>query len=292
MRLPAHASEVTIGELLRDARQRLSAAPFKPDRREALLLLAHVLDRGEAGVLAHPEESVPATVSARFGDLLARRLTGEPVAYLFGVREFYGRRFAIDSRVLVPRPETEHLIEAVLALELPPRPNIIDAGTGSGAIAITLALEMPAARLLATDVSLAALQVAGANVRRHDVAGHVALTAIDLVSAFDLARVDLVVSNPPYIDPAAAPELSAEVTGFEPGVALFAPSRGRAVIQRLLDETAGLRAGTHMVLEIGHDQGGWLQTAVNGHEGWELLELIRDYASIPRTAVLRRHRVG
>ncbi len=278
----------TIGELLHDARRRLAAAPFDVPRREAALLLARVLGRGEASILAHAEEAVPMAAAERFGALLSRRLTGEPVAYLFGEREFYGRPFAVDPQVLIPRPETEHLIEAVLALELPPSPRIVDAGTGSGAIAVTLALEITGSRLLATDVSLPALEVARANVRRHGVAGRVMLAGVDLFCALDLARVDLVVSNPPYVDPATAPELSVEVTGFEPHLALFAQDRGRTVIRRLLDETTGLRAGTHMLLEIGYDQGEWLEAAVNQHEGWNLLEIVRDYAGIPRTAVLRR----
>ncbi len=288
MRALADPGKVTIGELLRDARRRLAAASFAPERREAMLLLARVLERGEASVLAHTEDAVPAAAAERFRGLLARRLAGEPVAYLFGEREFYGRPFAVDRRVLIPRPETEHLIEAALALDLPARPRIADAGTGSGAIAITLALEIPGARLLATDVSLPALEVARANVRRHGAGDRMALVGADLVSALDLGRIDLVVSNPPYVDPAEAPELSAEVTGFEPHLALFAPDRGRAVIRRLLDETAGLRAGAYLVIEIGHDQSGWLEGVAGEHEGWELIEIVRDYGGIPRTAVLRR----
>ncbi len=279
---------MTIGDLLRDARQRLATAAFEPARREAALLLARVLDRSEASVLAFAEETVAAAAAARFQALLERRLAGEPVAYLFGEREFYGRSFIVDPRVLIPRPETEHLVEAALALDLPPRPRIADAGTGSGAIAVTLALEIPGSRVVATDVSLAALQVAQANVRRHGAGESVALVGGDLLTALDLAACDLVVSNPPYVDPAVAPELSAEVTGFEPHVALFAPDGGRAVIERLLDETAGLRAGAHLILEIGHDQGEWLSAAAAGRRDWQVVEIVRDYGGIPRTAVLRR----
>ena len=258
------------------------------ERREAALLLSRILGRGEAGVLARPEDVVPASTAERFSALLERRLGGEPVAYLFGEREFYGRAFAVDPRVLIPRPETEHLIEATLALELPARSCIADAGTGSGAIAVTLALELPGVRLLATDVSFGALEVARTNVRRHEVAGRVTLAAADLVSALDLARIDLVVSNPPYIDPTSAPELSREVTGFEPHLALFAADRGRAVLERLLEETAGLRAGAHLIVEIGHDQGEWLEAAAGTRRQWELIEIVRDYGGVRRTAVLRR----
>lgn len=287
---PATTPPTTIGELLAEGRRRLAAATFDVARREAALLLARVLGRGEAGVLAHPEEAAPAGAVERFRDLLERRLAGEPVAYLFGEREFYGRTFAVDRRVLVPRPETEHLVEAALALDLPPRPRVVDAGTGSGIIAVTVALELPGVRLLATDVSAGALAVARANVQRHGVAGRVVLVGADLLSGLDLSHVDVVVSNPPYIDPAAAPFLSVEVTEFEPREALFAPRRGRAVIERLLDETTGLRSGAYLVMEIGHDQGEWLAATAAEHEAWELLELVRDYASIPRVAVLlRRH---
>ena len=285
---PSKKHAATISELLAEGRRRLAVAPFDVARREALLLLARVLGRGEASVLAHGEEEVPAAAAERFGALLERRLAGEPVAYLFGEREFYGRPFAVDRRVLVPRPETEHLIEAALALDLPPRPRVVDVGTGSGAIAVTLALELPGARLLATDISPGALAVARTNVGRHGVAGRVTLMGADLATALDLTRIDLVVSNPPYIGPAAAPSLSVEVTGFEPHVALFAPRGGRAVIERLLDEAAGLRAGRHLLMEIGHDQGDWLTAAAGEHKAWQLLDLVRDYATIPRVAVLRR----
>lgn len=284
----ADPADVAIGELLRDARWRLAKAPFEVARREAALLLARVLGRGEASVLAHAEEVVADDDAERFRALLERRLAGEPVAYLFGEREFFGRPFNVDSRVLIPRPETEHLIEAALDLDLPPRPHIADAGTGSGAIAVTLALEVPRARLLATDVSLPALQVARANARRHGVADRVTLIGADLISAVDLERIDLLVSNPPYVDPTMAPELSVEVTDFEPHTALFAPDSGRAVIKRLLDEAASIPAGAHMVLEIGHDQGQWLESAVATHGGWRLLEIVRDYSGVGRTAVLRR----
>lgn len=285
---PTDPEPATIGELLRDARRRLAAVPFEVARREAALLLGHILNRGEASILAHAEEAVTAAAATRFRALLDRRLTGEPVAYLFGEREFYGHPFVVDSRVLIPRPETEHLIEAVLALDLPPRPCLVDAGTGSGAIAVTLALELSHARVLATDVSLAALEVARANVRRHQVSDRIVLAQVDLVSALDLTRVDLVVSNPPYIDPVQAPALSVEVTDFEPHLALFAPGGGRMLIERLLDETTALRVGAHLIMEIGHDQSDWLEAKVAKHAAWELIEIVRDYGQIPRTAVVRR----
>ena len=248
------ANETTIGALLGAARRRLAAAPFQADKREAGLLLAEVLGRTEAAVFAHPEAEVPTTSVTRFRELLERRLLGEPVAYLFGEREFYGRPFHVDPRVLIPRPETEHLIDAARGLDLPPAPRVVDVGTGSGAIAVTLALELPAARLVATDASLPALEVARSNIRRHEVEDRVILTAADLAAPLDLERADLMVSNPPYVDPSELEELSIEVTAFEPHLALFAPGAGHSILRRLLDETRALRSGTHLMMEIGYDR--------------------------------------
>lgn len=280
--------ETTIGELLDDARRRLGAASFEPATREAGLLLAYVLGRPESAVLAHPEETVHAATAAGFRKMLERRLAGEPVAYIFGEREFYGRPFSVDRRVLTPRPETEHLIEAALKLDLPPAPRIVDVGTGSGIIAVTLALEIPGARLVATDTSLPALQVARSNLERFRVEERVALVNADLATALDLAAVDLVVSNPPYVDRAAAGELSIEVTEFEPHEALFAPGAGHSVLQRLLEETTALRPGTHLIVEIGFDQKDWLELLAGRLPAWKVIELVDDYGSIPRIAVLRR----
>lgn len=277
-----------IGDLLRSARRRLARAPFEPSTREAALLLGHVLGLGEAAVLARDDEAVDEETRRRFAALLERRLAGEPVAYLLGEREFYGRPFTVDRRVLIPRPETEHLIEAVLALDLPEAPRILDVGAGSGSIAVTLALEIPGARVVASDTSLGALRVLAANVARHGVGDRVSPVAADLAGALRLESVDLLVSNPPYVDPAEKARLSPEVVDFEPGAALFAPQSGRAVIERLLAEASALRPGTPLVIEIGYDQAEWLRAAVSGRRDLAVRDVIRDYAGLDRTAVLER----
>lgn len=287
------ASATTIGDLLRQGRRALAAvAGFEPSPREANLLLGHVLGLGEASLLARTGEAVAADEEARFRRLLERRLAGEPVAYLFGEREFYGRRFSVDPRVLIPRPETEHLIEAALKLDLPGSadgpPLILDLGTGSGAIAVTLALEIPGARVVATDLSLPALEVLRSNVRRHGVGDRVAAVRADLGAALRLDRFDLVVSNPPYVDPREAAALSPEVRDYEPHLALFAPGAGRAMVERLLDDARALRPGVHLLVEIGYDQSGWLRSAASSRREVELVEIIHDYGGIPRTAVIRR----
>jgi release factor glutamine methyltransferase len=275
----------TVRDLLTDARGRLAAAPFRPPAREAVLLLGKVLGLSEAQVLARDEREVEPAAAERFQDLLARRLTGEPVAYLFGEREFFGRTFQVDRRVLIPRPETEHVIEEALAAPLPPAPWILDIGAGSGILAITLALEIPGSRVVATDLSPGALAVTTANARR--LGARVDLLGADLARGLDLHRFDLVVSNPPYIDRGDAPTLSPEVYGFEPHPALFAPGSGDSILARLFTELRGLRSGVQLLLEIGYGQ---LEDARRRAEaeGWLFLGARSDYAGIPRVLMLQR----
>lgn len=276
----------TVRDLLADARRRLTAAPFQPSRREAALLLGHVLGFSEAQVIARHEREVEPEAAERFAGLLARRLTGEPVSYLFGERELYGRTFHVDRRVLIPRPETEHVIEEALKAPLPPSPWILDIGTGSGILAVTLALEIPGARSIATDLSPGALAVAAGNARRLGAA-RVHPVGTDLARGLDLSRFDLVVSNPPYIDPADAPSLSPEVCNFEPHLALFAPGSGDSVLARLFAELAALRSGVRLILEIGYGQ---LDVARRHAEaaGWLFQSARADYAGIPRVLTLQR----
>jgi release factor glutamine methyltransferase len=280
----------TVRDLLADARRRLAAAPFQPSRREAALLLGHVLGLSEAQVIARNEQAVEPEAAERFAALLARRLAGEPVSYLFGEREFYGRAFQVDRRVLIPRPETEHTVEEALAAPLPPSPWILDVGTGSGILAVTLALEVPGARAVATDLSPGALAVAAGNARRLGAGERVHLLGADLARGLDLSRFDLVVSNPPYIDPADAPSLSPEVCNFEPHLALFAPGsagRGDSILARLFMELGTLRPGVRLILEIGFGQ---LDVARRHAEaaGWAFLGARDDYAGIPRVLTLQR----
>ena len=249
--------------------------------------MSHVLRLSEAQVLAHSDRPLAAEEAARFEALLARRLTGEPFAYLTGEKEFYGRPFAVDRRVLIPRPETEHLVEAVLALPLPQAPRILDVGTGSGSIAVTLALELPAARLVASDRSPGALAVAAGNARRHRVSDRVALVGADLFAGLDLGRFDLVVSNPPYVDPGEAGELSPEVVDFEPGRALFPSHRGTALIEDLIEGSARLRRGVSLVIEIGRGQLATVRHAATA-AGLTVAAVVDDYAGVPRVVRLER----
>ncbi len=276
-----------ISHLLAAARARLAATSFGAPPREASLLLGRVLGLSEAQILARDDLEVEAAAAERFEALLRRRLSGEPVAYLFEEKELYGRLFHVDRRVLIPRPETEHVIEAALAEPLPPRPWILDVGTGSGCIAVTLALEVPGARVVAGDLSPGALAVTAGNARRHGVGDRVHPAGLDLTEGLDLSRFDLVVSNPPYIDPAEAPSLSPEVCNFEPHLALFAPGTGESILARLFEEGAGLRSGVRLIVEIGYGQLDILRRLA-GASALQWAGAWHDYSRIPRVLTLKR----
>ena len=281
----------TVGELLAQGRRSLAAVPGSPVvPREAHLLLGHVLGLTEARLLAHLELPVAAAEAARFRLLVARRAAGEPAAYLVGEREFWGRRFRVDSRVLIPRPETEHIVELALAAELPASLRILDVGTGSGCLAVTLLGERADAHAVATDASPAALAVAAGNARRHEVADRLVLLATDIVGGLLLARFHLVVANLPYVDPAAAPTLPPDVREHEPALALYAGGGGLAVLGRLLRELggpAGLAPGALILAEFGHGQEDGVRRLA-ADAPFDLREIRADHAGIPRVVVLRR----
>ncbi|HXU32894.1 MAG TPA: peptide chain release factor N(5)-glutamine methyltransferase [Thermoanaerobaculia bacterium] len=280
----------TIGELLLRGKARLAEAAFvpPPPPREAALLLGRVLGFSEAQVLARDDRPVEPADAARYLEWIERRAGGEPVAYLLGEREFYGRVFHIDRRVLIPRPETEHLIEQVLATPLPSRPRILEVGAGSGCIAVTLACELPAARIVATDLSAGALAVARRNAVRLGATDRVDLIRTDLFTGIVPEKIDLLVSNPPYVDRTEAAEMSPEVCNFEPHLALFPPGGGGLeTIDRLLASAAALRPGVRVLLEIGRGQLEAVESSARA-AGFDLLAAPADYAGIPRVAVLAR----
>ncbi len=279
---------ITIAELLTDAREQLRRPSFEIPGREAALLLGHLLGWSEAQVRARSDRRVDDDLAKRYRGWIERRCLGEPVAYLLGEREFFGRTFQVDDRVLIPRPETEHIVEIALQLALPVGPQILDIGTGSGCLAITLAAEIPAAKVVATDLSPGALAVMDHNRKQLGVADRAHGVVTDLASGLRLSGFDLVVSNPPYVARHEMASMSPEVTDFEPHLALFAPDAGRRLLLRLLETASALRPGVHLLIEIGYDQGDWLEGAVAGYPHLELLAIRRDLSGIPRTAVLRR----
>ena len=238
---------MTLGEALAAARQRI-------DRLDARLLLQYATGCTHADLLARPETAMIGPAQAQFEAWVERRAQGEPLAYLVGEAEFRGRVFQVSPDVLIPRPETEVLIELVLArLQGLSAPRVVDLGTGSGIIATMLALECPAARLTAVDISPAALDVARTNARR--LGAGIDFRESDWYSALEGERFDLIVSNPPYVA-AGDPHLHGDGLPFEPQTALTDGGDGLACIRTLVANAAGyLQPGGWLLFEHGHDQG-------------------------------------
>ncbi len=273
-----------IVDLLDLGQEHLAGSVEQP-RREAALLLGEVLRLSEAQLYARADDDVPEPAALSYGQLIRRRADRIPVAYLLGRREFHGRTFAVDPRVLIPRPETEHLVEAVLNCT-EDGARVLDVGTGSGCIAVTVALERPASRVVATDLSPGALAVAAANCRRHGVEDRVRLVRADLLSALRPGAFDVVVSNPPYIDIGEWPSLMPEVRDHEPPEALFAGD-GLDFYRRLLAAGGILQAGQRLLLEIGKGQ---LEAVRDLAErgGLDVEWVVADLAGIPRVLAFCR----
>ena len=235
----------------------LVAARAKLPAGEARLLLGHVLQQSAAWLLAHDDQVLDEDELLAFASLVARRAGGEPVAYLVGFREFFGREFEVSSAVLIPRPETELLIEIALAkvgvgITATSAARILDLGTGSGCLAVTLALEIPQAQLAAVDASAAALLIARKNAER--LGAHVRFLQSDWFSALGGERFELIVANPPYIA-AADPHLAAGDLRHEPAAALASGADGLDAIRRILAAApAHLACGGWLWIEHGYDQ--------------------------------------
>ncbi len=254
-------------------------------RRDAELLLLHCAGIDRTMLLTHPDRTLNDAQASAYRDAIARRARHEPVQYITGVQEFYGRPFRVSPAVLIPRPETEHLIEAVLGIRPQPR-RILDIGTGSGVLAVTLALEIPDAAVAATDISCEALGVARWNAQALGAAERIRFVASDLFAAVSEERFDCVVSNPPYVP--AHEVLEAQVGDYEPPLALFAGADGLDIYRRLIPQTAAaLDPGGHLLLEIGHGQQDAIDALLHA-AGFGEVQFIHDLQSIPRVAVARK----
>ena len=269
------------------------------DQRDGQIIIAHVLGVSRASLIAHPERRVDAARAKIAQNLLARRVAGEPVAYLLGTREFYGRDFVVSAATLIPRPETELLVERTLASItghllaanrtdagvsklINNHPSILDLGTGSGAIAISIALESPTTRVVATDISLAALQVATDNAQRLNAS--VEFIESDWYAKLTGRRFDFIVSNPPYVAGGDA-HLSVGDLRFEPQSALTDESADglRSIRAIIAGASAHLAPGGWLLFEHGYDQAVPCQ-ALLLKAGFTNLISIKDLAGIPRVA--------
>jgi release factor glutamine methyltransferase len=221
----------------------------------------------------------------RFGTMAAERATGRPIQHITGTQEFFGLAFAVNKDVLIPRPETEHLVESVIAKMPKNRAvKIADVGTGSGAIAVALAHALPLAQVTALDISPAALEVAARNAAKHGVAERVKFLQSDLLDACAGEVFDAIVSNPPYI--ADSEILEKQVREFEPALALFAGSTGFEIYERLIPQAwNSLHAGGLLALEMGFEQSARIAELLRE---WKNVEFVDDLQSIPRVVLARR----
>jgi release factor glutamine methyltransferase len=273
-----------------NAAERLSLGPH-PDRarQDVEMLMLHVLHKNKAWLVTHPDKELTDTQATHFLELLERRQAGEPIQYILGEAEFYRLPFMVTPDVLIPRPETEHLIEKVIQLgPLFRKPRLVDVGTGSGAIAIAFAHDWSHATVTAIDASEAALGVARRNAERVGFADCIRFLQGDLLDPVAGEQFDIVVSNPPYVPEVDRPTLSVEVRDYEPGLALFAGDDGLDIYRRLIPQAFGcLVSGGFIALEIGYGQSLAVAELLRA-PGFRNIEFAPDLQGIPRVVSAQR----
>jgi release factor glutamine methyltransferase len=292
---------------LRDAIAQLEREHTPSAPLAAELLLMHTLGRDRAWIYTHPERELDASARDRYFSLIAQRASGIPTQHLTGRQEFWGLAFEVTPDVLIPRPETEHVIEVALdrlgvkeGIDSPRRNmelRIADVGTGSGCIAIALAKELPAARIVGTDISTSALEVARRNAARHDVTARIDFTECNLLDVLlhasritnhESRSLDLIAGNPPYIGRREAATLPREVREHEPEAALFAGETGTEIYAPLIAQAAMLlKPGGILALEMGYNSAEHVRRLLDTPE-WADVALTNDLAGIPRVVFARR----
>jgi release factor glutamine methyltransferase len=283
---------VRLKDSLDKAIVRLTDQSVPSPRMNAELLLMFTLGCDRSYLFAHPERELTTEEASRYAAALAGRARGVPAQYITGHQEFWGMDLVVTPAVLIPRPETEHLIETVLGLQLAGASSqssgihIVDAGTGSGCIALALAKELPDAEIHATDISVDALEIARANAARHQLERRIYFHHADLLDGLE-GEFDLVVSNPPYVGESEEDTVQLEVRKFEPRAAVFAGPTGTEVIARLIPSAqAILRPGGWLVMEISGTIAGQVQELLRG---WQNVQIKPDLQSIPRVAIAQKH---
>ena len=254
------------------------------------------LNCDRAYLFAHPERELAAEEQTRYEGALNERARGVPAQYITGHQEFWGMDLIVTPAVLIPRPETEHVIETVVELvrvetaggQESPHMSILDVGTGSGCIALALAQEFPGANIHATDISAAALEIARANAARLQLEKRIQFSQADLLEGLNLGGLDFIVSNPPYVGESEEDHVQLEVRKFEPRAAVFAGPTGLEVIARLIPQAhAALRPGGWLILEISGSIAGAVGQLL---KAWDDVRVIPDLQSIPRVALARKPR--
>jgi release factor glutamine methyltransferase len=300
---------VQLKQTLAGAIARLTAGNIPSPRLNAELLLMFTLNCDRAYLYAHPERELTVEEEHRYRAALDERTRGMPTQYITGHQEFWGMDLIVSPAVLIPRPETEHVIETLLELastsDLGPQtsgrennaprsevrgprsaPRIADVGTGSGCIALALAKELPNAQIYATDTSGAALEVARTNAVRHQLESRIQFRAADLLAGFDENLFDFIVSNPPYVGESEEEQVQLEVRKFEPRNAVFAGPTGTEIIARLIPQAqAGLKPGGWLVMEI---SGTIADEVLKLLSDWKEVQIRPDLKAIPRIALARK----
>ncbi len=280
---------LTLGSLLRFGRHYLAGLGLEEAALEAEVLLMHQAGISRAYLYSHREDAAPVEFGVAYQTLLDRRAAREPLAYITGTREFFGLEFRVDRRVLIPRPETEMLVEECLGQlgqDSRPFPILADIGTGSGAIAVALAHHLPGARVYATDISAEAIDVASINCARHGVRERVTLVEGNLLEALP-EPVDVILANLPYVPRSTISTLAPEVSVYEPRAALDGGEDGLYLVRQLLSQTPGrLRPGGRLLLEIGSGQGAEAAQAAADAIAGSSIRVMRDLAGLDRLLVI------
>jgi release factor glutamine methyltransferase len=283
---------VSIAEAINEAAQTLRQGGVPDARREAGSLLQHIIDRDRTFIIAHAQDLMTPEQQLSFRECVARRAEGEPLQYITGRQAFFGLDFELTKDVLIPRTETELLVETALPLvdKASKAPSICDVGTGSGCIAVALLHEHKRATAVGIDLSIEAIQVARRNAVRHSVAPRISFLVADCLSSLSTAEpiFDLVVSNPPYVAALDLDGLQREIRNHEPRLALTPGVDGLTIIRRLLlDSGAFIKAGGHLLMEIGFNQGQAVERLID-RTSWKLLNIHKDLQGIPRIVALQK----
>lgn len=305
------ALPLDVRSVLREGIARLRAGRVPSDALAAEVLLLYSLGRDRSWLYSHADEQLDPYLVANYFTLIARRIAGEPTQYLTGKQEFWGLEFEVTPAVLIPRPETEHVVEVALErlgaagikIDMKtgapsPTLRIADVGTGSGCLAIALAHELPHAEIFATDISPAALHVARRNGARHHLDDRIHFVESDLLDGIFLSPLvaarspqlfDLIVSNPPYVARNAAATLEREVREHEPDAALFGGATGTEIYARLIEQAgAWLRPGGNLVLELGYGAADAVRAILSAQPIWANICVTNDLAGIPRVLAAER----
>lgn len=291
-----HLEQVTIIEAIHNAANRLSAAGIINARLDSEVLLAHIIQKDRVWLITHRDDVLDDNHQRDFAEAIQRRTGREPLQHIIGNQEFWGLEFIVTPDVLIPRPETELIIEATLAIvQDRNRPvRIIDLCTGSGCIAVSLAKELTAARVIATDASEKALAVARENSRRHGVSERIRFLPGDLfgpLEELDLrGQIDILVSNPPYVQAGDLSTLQPEVRDYEPRMALIAGPEGTEIAMRIIRNAPEyLKQNGALIMEMGMGQSGTLTRMIEATGTYAKPELLKDLAGIERVIVAKKH---